>query len=119
MGDNVLVGKEVIVLQEMEAKRVGNGIRELRQRRGLSLAEFARIANIPDDYLIRLEQGNELKIKKESWRIFGKPVESLNRRDACRIESQGPDYDPYRGVASGQPPLYPPSFDLIGRGNLF
>lgn len=64
MGDNVLVGKEVIVLQETEAKRVGNGIRELRQRRGLSLAEFARIANIPDDYLIRLEQGNELKIKK-------------------------------------------------------
>jgi len=77
LSDDVLTGKEVIVLQEMEAKRVGNGIRELRERRGLSPAEFARIANVPDDYLIRLEEGHELKIQmviidkiKKAGRIF-------------------------------------------------
>ena len=65
MSEDVLVNKsDVIVFQEMEAKRVGDGIRELRERRGLSLMQFARIADIPDDYLGRLEEGNELKVER-------------------------------------------------------
>jgi ribosome-binding protein aMBF1 (putative translation factor) len=59
-----LAGKEVIVLGKAEAKRVGSGIRELRQRRGLSLEECARRANVSDDYLVRLEQGHELKVDR-------------------------------------------------------
>ncbi len=64
MSQDVLVNKEVIVFQETEAKTVGNGIRELRLRCGLSLADFAHAANITADYLIRLEEGNELKVEK-------------------------------------------------------
>ena len=64
MSQDVLVHKEVVVFQETEAKTVGNGIRELRLRCGLSLADFARAANITDEYLIRLEEGNELKVEK-------------------------------------------------------
>ena len=54
--------REVIVLQEMEARRVGDCIRELRLRCGLSVEELARRANVSHDYLIRLEEGHELKI---------------------------------------------------------
>jgi len=61
---NAVVSKQVIVLQGMEAKRVGNEIRELRRRCGLSLTELACMANIPDDYLIRLEQGLGLKVER-------------------------------------------------------
>jgi predicted transcriptional regulator len=57
-----LMDREVIVLQEMEARRVGDGIRELRLRWGLSMEELARRANVSHDYLIRLEEGHELKI---------------------------------------------------------
>jgi len=59
-----LASREVIVLQEMEARRVGDGIRELRQRCGLSLADLARRANVSNDYLLRLEEGHELKIER-------------------------------------------------------
>jgi len=58
------MNKEVIVLQEMEARRVGDGIRELRQRCGLSIEELARRANVSHDYLLRLEEGHELKITR-------------------------------------------------------
>ncbi len=57
-----LMNRDVIVLQEMEARRVGDGIRELRQRCGLSVEELARRASVPHDYLNRLEEGQELKI---------------------------------------------------------
>jgi len=56
--------REVIVLQEMEARRVGDGIRELRLRYGLSVEELARRAKVPNDYLFRLEEGHELKINR-------------------------------------------------------
>jgi transcriptional regulator with XRE-family HTH domain len=59
-----LMDREVILLQEMEARRVGEGIRELRLRYGLSVEEFARKANVSNDYLIRLEEGHELKITR-------------------------------------------------------
>ncbi len=59
-----LMDREVIVLQEMEARRVGDGIRELRLRCGLSIEELARRANVSHDYLIRLEEGHELKITR-------------------------------------------------------
>jgi hypothetical protein len=62
LSEDVLVSRGVIVLQETEAKRVGEGIRELCQRCGWSLADFARMADVPDDYLIRLVQGDELKV---------------------------------------------------------
>jgi transcriptional regulator with XRE-family HTH domain len=58
------MNREVILLQEMEARRVGDGIRELRQRCGLSLEDLARRANVPQDYLNRLEEGHELKIDR-------------------------------------------------------
>ena len=57
-----LMSRDVIVLQEMEARRVGDGIRELRLRCGLSVEELARRASVPHDYLNRLEEGQELKI---------------------------------------------------------
>jgi len=59
-----LMDREVIVLQEMEARRVGDGIRELRLRCGLSVEELARRANVSHDYLIRLEEGHELKVTR-------------------------------------------------------
>ena len=59
-----LMNRDVIVLQEMEARRVGDGIRELRQRCGLSVEELARRASVPHDYLNRLEEGQELKITR-------------------------------------------------------
>jgi len=59
-----LMDREVIMLQEMEARRVGDGIRELRQRCGLSVEELAHRANVPHDYLFRLEEGHELKITR-------------------------------------------------------
>jgi len=59
-----LMNREVILLQEMEARRVGDGIRELRQRCGLSVEELARRANVSHDYLFRLEEGHELKIDR-------------------------------------------------------
>ncbi|RLB79165.1 MAG: hypothetical protein DRH17_14185 [Deltaproteobacteria bacterium] len=59
-----LIDREVIVLQEMEARRVGDGIRELRLRCGLSVEELARRANVSHDYLIRLEEGHELKVTR-------------------------------------------------------
>ena len=59
-----LMSRDVIVLQEMEARRVGDGIRELRQRCGLSVEELARRASVPHDYLSRLEEGQELKITR-------------------------------------------------------
>jgi len=58
------MNREVILLQEMEARRVGDGIRELRQRCGLSVEDLARRANVPRDYLSRLEEGHELKIDR-------------------------------------------------------
>lgn len=64
MSEDISVSQGVIILQETEAKRVGNWIRELRQRLGLRLEDFARMANIPRDYLIRLEQGKELKVER-------------------------------------------------------
>ena len=57
-----LMNRDVIVLQEMEARRVGDGVRELRVRCGLSVEELARRASVPHDYLNRLEEGQELKI---------------------------------------------------------
>ena len=54
--------REFIVLQGMEARRVGEGVRELRLRRGLSLDELARRAGVSRDYLNSLEEGQELKI---------------------------------------------------------
>jgi len=59
-----LMNRDVIVLQEMEARRVGDGIRELRLRCGLSVEELARRASVPNDYLSRLEEGHELKITR-------------------------------------------------------
>jgi transcriptional regulator with XRE-family HTH domain len=59
-----LMDREVIVLQEMEARRVGDGIRELRLRCGLSVEELARRASVSHDYLISLEEGHELKITR-------------------------------------------------------
>lgn len=59
-----LMNRGVIVLQEMEARRVGDGIRELRQRCGLSVEDLARRAKVPNDYLFRLEEGHELKIDR-------------------------------------------------------
>ena len=56
------VNRDFIVLGGMEARRVGEGVRELRLRYGLSLDELARKANVPRDYLNRLEEGQELKI---------------------------------------------------------
>jgi transcriptional regulator with XRE-family HTH domain len=58
------MNRDVIVLQEMEARRVGEGIRELRLRRGISIEELARRANVSHDYLFRLEEGHELKIER-------------------------------------------------------
>ena len=63
MVDDVM-NRDVIVLQEMEARRVGDGIRELRLRCGLSVEELARRANVSHDYLLRLEEGHELKIDR-------------------------------------------------------
>ncbi|MFC1931233.1 hypothetical protein ACFLXJ_03430 [Chloroflexota bacterium] len=62
MSEDVLVSREVIVLQETEAKRIGKGIRELCQCCGWSLTDFAQMADVPDDYLMRLVQGYELKV---------------------------------------------------------
>jgi len=59
-----VMNRDVIVLQEMEARRVGDGIRELRQRCGLSIEDLARRANVSHDYLFRLEEGHELKIER-------------------------------------------------------
>ncbi len=56
------VNRDVIVLEGMEARRVGEGVRELRLRCGLSLDELARKANVPRDYLNRLEEGQEMRI---------------------------------------------------------
>ena len=61
MAEN-LASREVIVLQEMEARRVADGIRELRQKCGLTVEELAHRANVPHDYLNRLEEGEEHKI---------------------------------------------------------
>ena len=58
------VSRDFIVLEGMEARRVGEGIRELRLRCGLSLDELARKANVSRDYLNRLEEGQELKIDR-------------------------------------------------------
>ena len=63
MVDDVM-NRDVIVLQEMEARRVGDGIRELRLRCGISIEELARRANVSHDYLFRLEEGHELKIER-------------------------------------------------------
>ena len=63
MVDDVM-HRDVIVLQEMEARRVGDGVRELRLRCGLSVEELARRANVSHDYLFRLEGGHELKIER-------------------------------------------------------
>lgn len=59
-----LMNRDVIVLQGMEARRVGDGIRELRLRYGLSVAELARRANVSHDYLLSLEEGHELKVNR-------------------------------------------------------
>jgi len=59
-----VMNRDVIVLQEMEARRGGEGIRELRRRCGLSVEELARRANVSHDYLFRLEEGHELKIER-------------------------------------------------------
>ncbi len=56
------VNRDVIVLEGMEARRVGEGVRELRLRCGFSLDELARKADVSRDYLNRLEEGQELKI---------------------------------------------------------
>ena len=56
--------RDVIVLEGMEARRVGEGIRELRLHCGLSLDELARRAGVSRDYLHRLEEGKELKIDR-------------------------------------------------------
>ena len=63
MVDDVM-NRDVIVLQEMEARRVGDGIRELRLRCGISIEELAHRANVSHDYLFRLEEGHELKIER-------------------------------------------------------
>ena len=55
---------DFIVLEGMEARRVGEGIRELRLHCGLSLDELARKAGVSRDYLHRLEEGRELKIDR-------------------------------------------------------
>ena len=57
------VNRDFIVLEGMEARRVGEGVRELRLRCGLSLDELALKSNVPRDYLTRLEEGQELKIE--------------------------------------------------------
>ena len=54
--------RDFIVLEGMEARRVGEGVRELRIRRGLSLDELARRAGVSRDYLNSLEEGQELKV---------------------------------------------------------
>lgn len=56
------VNRDAILLEGMEARRVGEGVRELRLRCGLSLDELARRANVSRDYLNRLEEGQELRI---------------------------------------------------------
>ena len=48
----------------MEARRVGSGIRELRLRRGSSLEQFACMTKIPSDYLDRLEEGYEPEVER-------------------------------------------------------
>ena len=91
---NAVVSKQVIVLQGMEAKRVGNEIRELHQRCGLSLTELACMTNVPDEYLIRLEQGRGLKVERTVFETFGKPVELVSKlgpsdREKGSSESSG------------------------------
>lgn len=56
--------RDFIVLEGMEARRVGEGIRELRLHRGLSIDALARKAGVSRDYLHRLEEGLELKIDR-------------------------------------------------------
>jgi transcriptional regulator with XRE-family HTH domain len=58
------VSRDFIVLEGMEARRVGEGIRELRLQYGLSVEDLARRANVSRDYLNRLEEGLELKIDR-------------------------------------------------------
>lgn len=58
------VGIKKIKFINMEARRVGSGIRELRLRRGQSLEEFARMASIPSEYLDRLEEGYEPEVER-------------------------------------------------------
>ena len=58
------MSRYIILLQEVEARRVGDGIRELRLRCGFSVDELARRANVPRDYLFRIEEGRELKITR-------------------------------------------------------
>jgi len=57
-------GIKKIKFMNMEARRVGGGIRELRLRRGLSLEEFACMIDIPFDYLDRLEEGYEPEVER-------------------------------------------------------
>ena len=66
--------KDFIVLEGMEARRVGEGVRELRLRRGLSIDELAQKAGVSRDYLNSLEEGQELK-------VYRSVLDNLNRKN--------------------------------------
>lgn len=57
------VGIKKIKFINMEARRVGSGIRELRLRTGLSTEEFAHSSDISSVYLGRLEEGYEFEVE--------------------------------------------------------
>jgi transcriptional regulator with XRE-family HTH domain len=56
--------KRVIKFTNMQPRRVGSGIREIRLRRGLSLEEFACVTDLLPDYLDRLEEGYEPEVER-------------------------------------------------------
>jgi transcriptional regulator with XRE-family HTH domain len=58
------VGIKKIKFMNMEARRIGGAIRELRLRRDSSLEEFACMTDLPSDYLDRLEEGYEPEVER-------------------------------------------------------
>ncbi len=54
----------MIEFKNTEQIQAGKAIEELRMRRGLSQADFARGATVGPDYLIRLEEGCEDKVSE-------------------------------------------------------
>lgn len=57
---------KTIKFMNMEARRIGSGIRELRLRSGLSTEEFAHRSDISSVYLTRLEEGYEPEVKRSA-----------------------------------------------------
>lgn len=58
--------KKVVKFTNTKATRVGKNINMFREQRlGMSLKEFAKEVGIPENYLIRLEEGCELEVERE------------------------------------------------------